>query len=117
VVTLGYCYNSDGQSMPFEGGSPDGSSQGKKKRVNRVGFWLLDTLGLKFGRDFDNLDEIIERTWGTDHGTATELFTGVKRLRHEGQNDRYGQVCWRADGPFPANVLSMMPQVDVADDT
>lgn len=117
VVTLGYCYNSDGQSMPFEGGSPDGSAQGKKKRVNRVGFWLVDTLGLTFGRDFDHLDEILERVWGTDHGTATELFTGVKRMRHEGQNDRYGQVCWRANGPFPANVLSLMPQVDVADDT
>ncbi len=117
VVTLGYFYNSDGQTMPLEGGSQDGSSQGKTKRIHRLGLWLLDTLGLKIGPDEDNLTEILERQWSDEYGEATALFTGVKRERFEGEYDRLGQVFWRADGPFPATVLASMPQFETADDS
>lgn len=117
VVTLGYFYQSDGQTMPLDGGAQDGSSQGKTKRIHRVGFWLVDTLGLKYGADADNLTEIIVSQWGDDYGAATALFTGVVRERFESDWDKLGQVYWRADGPFPANVLSVMPQVSVSDDS
>lgn len=115
IKTVGYFYNSDGQSMPIEGGAQDGSAQGKIKRIHRVGFWLLDTLGLKYGQDADHLTEILVRNWGADYGSATPLFTGVVRLRFEGDYDKLGQVYWRADGPFPATVLALMPQFEVAD--
>ena len=117
TVTLGYFYTSDGQTMPIDGGTPDGSAQGKTKRISTVGFWLADTLGLKYGPDFDNLTELIERQWNDDFGTAPSLFTGVKRERLEADYDRLGQVCWRADGPFPATVLAFMPQFEVSDDS
>lgn len=117
IKTLGYFYNSDGETLPLEGGSEDGSAQGKIKRISRLGFWLMDTLGLKFGPDADNLGEILVRQHGDDFGEATALFTGVTRERFEGDYDRLGQVYWRADGPFPANVLALMPQFEVADDT
>jgi cell division protein FtsI (penicillin-binding protein 3) len=64
-----------------------------------------------------NLTEIIVRQWGDDYGAATALFTGVARERFESDHDKLGQVYWRADGPFPANVLALMPQFEVADDT
>jgi hypothetical protein len=115
VVTLGYLYASDGQTMPIEGGAQEGSAQGKIKRIARVGFWLVDTLGLKYGPDADNLTEILVRQWGDDYGAATPLFTGVTRERFEGDYDRLGQIYWRADGPFPATVLALMPQFEVAD--
>lgn len=117
VVTLGYAFNSDGQSLPVDGGAQDGSSQGKVKRINRIGFWLLDTLGLKYGPDADNLTEIIVREWGDDYGEMVPLFTGVVRERLEGDYDKLGQVYWRADGPFPATVLALMKQVTVSDDS
>lgn len=117
IITLGYYYNSDGQTMPIEGGSQDGSSQGKTKRIHKLGFWLLDTLGLKYGPDFDSLTEILERLWGDGMGTPTALFTGVTRERFEGDYDKLGQAAWRADGPFPANVLAVMPQFQVSDDS
>jgi len=115
IVTWGYAYNSDGQIMPLEGGSQDGTSQGKTKRINEVSFWLMDTLGLKYGPSADNLTEILETQFGDDFGTATPLFTGVRRKRFEGNYDLLGQVYWRADGPFPATVLSIMPKVNVSD--
>ena len=117
IITLGYFYNSDGQTMPVEGGSQDGSAQGKLKRIARLGFWLLDTLGLKYGRDANHLTELIARTWGQEYGSMTPLFTGVVRKRFESNHDRLGQVYWRADGPFPATVLALMPQFDVSDDS
>ena len=89
----------------------------KAKRISRVGFWLVDTLGLTFGPDEDNLSEILVRQWGADYGTATSLFTGVVRERFEGDYDKLGQIYWRASGPFPANVLAVMPQFQVSDDS
>jgi len=115
VKTLGYFYPSDGQTMPLDGGAQDGSAQGKIKKISKVGFWLMDTLGLKHGPDADTLTEILERLWGNEFGVATSLATGVTRQRFEGDYDRLGQVYWRADGPFPANVLAIMPQFEVAD--
>ena len=115
VITLGYSYNSDAVTMPPEGGSQDGSSQTKTKKISRVGFWLLDTLGLKYGPDFDHMFEIVNRTWGAAANEPTPLFTGVYRDRFEGDYDRLAQVYWRCDGPFPATVLALAIQLDTAD--
>jgi hypothetical protein len=117
IITLGYLYNSDGQDMPVEGGAQDGSAQSKIKKISRVGFWLVDTLGLKHGMSADELTEIIVREWGDDFGVATPLFTGVVRDRFDGDYDKLGQVYWRADGPFPATVLSVMKQYVTSDDS
>ena len=115
VVTLGYAYNSDGQSLPYEGGSQNGTSQGKTGRINHVSFYLVDTLGLKYGPDADNLTEILNTAYGDDFGEATPLFTGITRERFEADYELMRQVYWRADGPFPATVLSILPQVKVND--
>jgi hypothetical protein len=115
VVTLGYAYNSDGQIMPIEGGSQDGTAQAKTKRIHSVGFWLMDTLGLKFGPDSDNLNEILATKWGQNFGEATALVTDVISERMEDDYNKRGQVYWRADGPFPATVLAIMPKVNVSD--
>lgn len=117
IKTLGYFYNSDGQTMPIEGGSQDGSAQGKIKIIKRLGFWLLDTLGLKYGPDADTLTELLEREWGNEYGVLTPLATGVRRERFEGNYDRLGQVYWRCAGPFPATICALMPQFDVSDDS
>jgi len=117
IVTLGYTYASDGQTMPLEGGSQDGSAQGKTKIIKRIGFWLLDTLGLKFGPDADHLTELIVREWGEEMGAETPLATGVVRETFEGSYDRLGQVYWRCDGPFPATVCALLPQFDLTDDS
>jgi hypothetical protein len=117
IKTLGYFYNSDGQSMPVEGGAQDGSAQGKIKRIHRIAFWLMDTLGFKFGSDADNLTELIVREWGNEFGVGTPLFTGVAYDRFEGDYDKLGQAFWRLDGPFPGTVCAYMPQFEVQDES
>jgi hypothetical protein len=117
ILTVGYGYNSDGENLPLEGGSQDGSSASKIRRIHRVGFNLLDTLGLKFGPDENNLQEALVAEWGFTYGVAVPLFTGIVRKRFESDYGLYGQVYWRVDGPFPATVLAIMPQANVSDDT
>ena len=115
VVSLGYGFESDGQTMPVEGGSQNGTAQGKVKRIHSVGFWLMDTLGLKYGPSATSLTELLNKQWGDNFGEATPLFTGVVKERFEADYDLLGQVYWRADGPFPATVLAIMPEVKVND--
>lgn len=117
VKTLGYKFNSDGESLPYKDGARDGSAQGKVKRIERLGFWLMDTLGLKYGKDENSLTEILFRRWGDDWGVATPIFTGVVRERFEGDHDRLGQYFWRVDSLAPATVLATMPQGTTEDDT
>lgn len=117
VITLGYYYTSDGVTMPVEAGAQDGSSQTKIKRISRLGFWILDTLGLKYGPSVSKLTEILTRQWGDTLGAATPLATGVFRGRFEGDYDRLGQVYFRADGPFPATVLAITAQLVTNDDS
>ena len=117
IKTVGYYYNSDGQTMPLDAGASDGSAQGKVKRVTRIGFTLVDTLGFFYGPDADNLTELLVRTWGAVYGEATPLSTGVFRAGLQGTFDRLGQVYWRADGPFPATVAALHQQVNTSDDS
>lgn len=116
IKTVGYSYDSDGETLPVEAGSEDGSSQGKTKRISRLGLWLMDTLGLKVGPDPSKLTEVLVRQWGDNYGQPTAIFTGVTRERFEGDYDRLGQVYWRCSGPFPATVLALMPQLVTNDD-
>lgn len=117
VITLGYAFNSDAVTMPPEGGAQEGTSQGKIKKISRLGMWLLDTLGIKYGPSFDSdkLTEVIFRVWGDLFGQPPALFTGIKRVRFEGDYDRLAQVYVRCDGPFPATLLALMPQLETAD--
>lgn len=117
VITLGYAYNSDAVTMPPEGGAQEGTAQGKTKRIIRLGLWLLDTLGIKYGRDMDHLNEIVFRQWGDLFGQPPALFTGVLKRRFEGDYDRLAQTYVRCDGPFPANLLALMPQLETMDDS
>jgi hypothetical protein len=117
VVTLGYSYISDAVILPLEGGAQEGTAQGKTKIIKRLGLWLLDTLGIKIGPDADHLTELIFRQWGDLFGAPPSLFTGIKKERFEGDYDRLAQATIRADGPFPATILAVMPQVDTSDDS
>lgn len=116
VVQLGYGYNSDGETMNIEAGAADGTAQGKTQRIHRVAFRVLDTLGLKFGRDFDNLFDIYSRNSSQNLGEAVPLYTGdLAELFQGGYQTEGARVCWRVDTPFPATVLAVMPQMHTQD--
>lgn len=115
VVQVGYNYNSDGKTLRVEAGAADGTAQGKTKRIHRVGFMLHRTLGLKFGKDFDNLDTLTFRKASDAMGAAVPLFSGIKSQEFNGEYDMDGYVCWRQDQPLPGTILAIMPQLVTQD--
>jgi hypothetical protein len=115
IVSVGLGYRSDGRTMRPEGGSADGTSSGKIRRLHKVGFRLHNTLGLKIGRSFDDLTQKTFRVSSDPTAHAPPLFSGDKVWEWEGDYDRDGYICWRQDQPEPATVLGIMPQLHVQD--
>lgn len=110
-VQIGLNYNADGKQVRPEAGAADGTSVGKTRRIDRVDFRLIDTVGLKMGPDFNTLQSIQFRTTATPAGQATPLFSGDKTDTFESDYDFDGQVCFRQDQPLPATIAAIAPQL------
>jgi hypothetical protein len=115
VVHIGLAYNSDIQTLRLEAGAADGTAQGKTKRITRVDVRLYKTLGLKYGKDEDNLDTVVFRTTADPMGNPPELFTGDKSFTWNSGYDLAGQMYFRQSQPLPLTILSIAPQVVTQD--
>ena len=111
VVQIGLYANADGKTLRPEAGAADGTSVGKTKRVDRLDFRLVDTVGIKAGSTFSNLNTMQFRTTATPAGQATPLFAGDKYGTFEADYDFDGQVCFRQDQPLPATIAAIAPQL------
>lgn len=115
IVQIGFAYNSDGQMLRLDAGSANGTSLGKTKRTHRVGFYLHNTLGLKFGTDFDHLDEYVFRSAGDETDSPIPLFSGIISETVESDYDFENQIAWRQSDPLPGTILAVMPQLVTQD--
>jgi hypothetical protein len=115
LVHVGYNYNSDGQLLRPESGAQDGTAIGKTRRINRVAMMLHRTLGLKIGKDFDNLDEVIFRTSADAANQPPGLFSGIISETVSFDYDMDNQFCWRQDQPTPGMILAIAPQLTIQD--
>lgn len=102
--------------MRLEGGSQNGTSQGKIKRVHEIMLRFLDTVGGKCGPLNGKLDSIPFRTNSMPMDTAIPAFTGDKRLpfagdygRDDNQQTPNARPEYRNDKPFPATIVGMAP--------
>lgn len=111
VVQIGLGYVADGRTLRPEVGAADGTAVGKTKRINRVDFRLVDTVGLQAGPDIANLDPMQFRTTAVPAGQATPLFTGDKFATIESDYDFDGQISFRQDQPLPATIAAIAPQL------
>ena len=102
------------KSHRFETGSLLQSSQGKIRRVSQVVVRLLSTLGLQYGPDLDGLLDEEPFDYGTDVNSMTPLFTGDKKLDWPGSHETEGRITMKGTGPFPAQIQSIVPQIEAA---
>ena len=103
---VGFAYNSDIQTLALAIGDPSTqTSIGNKKRIHRIHVKLLDTMGLKYGVDVNDLTEETFRLTSDLISTALPLFTGDRELTMPGVYDTLGEIYLRQDQPFPSNVL------------
>ena len=115
-IITGLGYVSYMRTMPFEGGSENGTSTGKRKRVNELSLRVWRTLGCSVGFDHEHMQKVQYRHPATTHGTPQPLFTGII------PNIKYNQG-WTWDAsvtveqsePLPMNILAIAPIMNEVD--
>ncbi len=116
VVHVGLPYTSELEPMPLQGGSIEGTSEGKTKRIHGVTVYFYQTGGGWIGPDEDNLEPLVFRTTDDDVGEAVPLFTGYKDdFNFPGDWGLEATVLIRQTEPLPMTVLSMMPRFRTED--
>lgn len=115
LIHVGRPYNADMQPLFIEGGQQTGSSQGKKKRIHELCLTLYKTMGLKVGRDFDNLEELPFRTAPMLMDLPPPLFGNDWPEDYEpkafnGNWSTQASVCIRSDYPKPATIIGLYPR-------
>ena len=103
------------QTMRLNAVGNDGTSQGKTARINKAVVRVHESLGLKFGHRFDQLDEVDFRTPLMDMDVPPDLFSGDLVLDWPGEYDTHPWLCFQADQPFPSTIIGVAPTVSTYD--
>lgn len=114
-VHVGLAYTSDFETLRFDVGARDGTSQGKFNRFHRVIVRFLSTLGGFMGPDTDSLDALILREGGDAMDTAVPFFTGDHELDWDGAYSKDNHFFYRQTQPFPVIIEAIMPQMHTQD--
>lgn len=112
---VGLAYTSDFETLRFDVGARDGTSQGKFNRMHRVIIRFLTTLGGFIGPDTSNLDEMVLREGGDAMDTAVPHFTGDHELDWDGEYNSDNHIFYRQTQPFPVIIEAIMPQMETQD--
>lgn len=107
-VHAGLGYLSLIETLPPEAGSPQGTAQGRTKRITAAHINLFETLGCLYGQDPDNLDRIPFRKASDPLGAPPPLFTGFKEVQMQGGYDTQPTAIIAQDQPLPMTVLSIV---------
>ncbi|HJW82433.1 MAG TPA: hypothetical protein VJ396_09335 [Acidiferrobacterales bacterium] len=114
-VHVGLYEDADIETLRFEDGARDGTAQGKTQRMTDIAVRLDNTVGLKYGPTFDDLDELPFRSSGDLTATAVPLFTGDKQLPFHGDYTTEARVCLRQSMPLPSTVIGIYPRLVTQD--
>jgi len=116
-VIVGLPYNQTIQTLPIEGGSQRGISQGKIQRINQVALKVNRShLGFYIAGTEELLERVNFRDPTTLMGTPESLYTGVIANINFRDDWTYGaQVYLQNQDPLPMEVLSIISTVTTND--
>jgi hypothetical protein len=112
-IQIGLRYISDIQTLDIE--TPQGTTQGQKKKVNSVNVRFRRSRGLLIGPDSDMLNEMKQREF-EKMGEPTALLTGDKKIDIPPEWNSNGRVFLRQKDPLPITVLAIIPVVTPGDE-
>ncbi len=115
VVHVGLGYVGRVRTMRLEGGSAEGTSQGKVKRVGKVVVRVNRSLGGKAGPSFDDMQALQYRTPPNPMDAPPPLYSGDKILAWTSGFETDGYICIEQDQPLPFDLVSLYPQVVTSD--
>lgn len=113
VVHVGIPYVGKIQTLPPEGGSEYGTSQGVIKRIDKVILRLINSIGFKVGKDLSSLQAVSFRSSDGFMDVSPALRTGDIEIRPELSFDNRMQFYIVQDQPYPLNILSIVSQIKV----
>ncbi|KKN27532.1 hypothetical protein LCGC14_0863680 [marine sediment metagenome] len=103
-VHAGLAYDSVLQTMRVEQADAEGTSQGRKKRINQVVLRLKDAKQYKYGKTPTGTFKEI---------TETALFSGDKEVEFIKGWGKEGHVTIKQEKPLPITVLAIIAELDV----
>jgi hypothetical protein len=103
------------QPMDMEGGSGNGTSQGKTKRPNVMVIRVDNSLGGTAGRSEETLKEMKYRNTSVPMGSPPPAFTGDIEMEWDGDYEKSMPIVIKKDRPMPLTVVAVMPQALVSE--
>jgi hypothetical protein len=107
-VHVGLSYVSDIETLNIE--APQGTIQGKFKKITSVVVRFLRSRGLFIGPDFDHLTEMKWRNTEV-MGAPTSLLTGDKAQELPPSWNTNGRICLRQSYPLPMEIQAVVPDI------
>jgi len=116
-VTLGLAFIPQLKTLRLDQGQP--TIQSKRKKLPAATLRVADTLGLQVGTSFANAVTCKDFTLGNlniaDNVTVTDLYSGDGFVILDQLWQEPGQLVVQQNLPYPATILSVMPQATVGD--
>lgn len=107
---VGMAYEAILQTMRFEGGSQEGTAQGKFKRITKVVIRLFQVgKGLLYGAEDDTELEEIALAEGVLTDGDTDAVAWPKGY------EQAGRVLLKHSTPLPCTITAIMPQISIQD--
>ncbi len=103
-IHAGLGYDSFVTTLDIPNG-PQGILVGNRKKISRIVVKLLDTMGLKYGPNTEELDQMIYRFPTDKLGNAVPFFSGDEVLTMGNMTYDDHNVVIGQDGPFPLSIL------------
>jgi hypothetical protein len=108
-IEVGLWYGSRIKTLPPEVQLQSGTSQGRKKKWNKIYARLYQSAGCQINNEF-----VPVRKASDPMGVGTGLFTGDFKITNIGW-DEYGQVTIEQNYPRPMNLLAIFGELSVSD--
>lgn len=113
---VGYSYNSDGEILPFDSGSADGTAQGKKQRAHHLTFSLYQSGSFWAGPSFEKLRLQPIRTAMMGSGMPVQLQTRKYPIYGGfGDPSEEARICFRFSGPLPGTIRAIISRQETSD--
>jgi hypothetical protein len=119
-ATVGLAAKARAMLWPLEAGAEGGgTAQGRPKRINRVIARLYNSLGGRWGPDFDEnlppgqtMERPESRTALDDMDAPPPILADVDQtVEFPGDYDGRAAIAWECDQDFPFTLVSVMPEV------
>jgi hypothetical protein len=119
-VVVGIPYISKLQPSKIEIAMQDGTAQGRRFICKRAALNLWKTFGLQYSDNPDAAEsqwfDVEGRSTNTTYDTPSPLTTGMRQINNLGRHGDSVDLCFRQTLPLPANLLAIVPKLDVSGD-